>query len=92
MPLLVRHRYLAVVPHILVAICYITNVLVYVNGRVSVYRRTHLDIPVVFLAARDGSSDRAIQLKDAVMRKKEIFKQIWTMVGEEESQGFTSTP
>ena len=41
---LVQHRYLAVLPHILIAVRHIVNVLVYSNGRVLVCCRIHLPL------------------------------------------------
>ena len=52
---LVRYRYLAVVPHILVTVRHITDVLININGRASVCCRTHLVSPRDLIVGGSGS-------------------------------------
>jgi len=62
LPLLVRNRYLVVVPYIFITIRHITNVLVYINSRVLVGG------PIIAVAGGGGSGDSGVihRLKAAV--------------------------
>ena len=69
MPLLVRHRYLAVIPHILITAGHITNVAIYGNARVLICCRAHR-VSLIVLLVLDGGVRR---LKDRVARGREDF-------------------
>ena len=67
MPLLVRHRYLAVIPHILITVDHISDVAIYVNARVLICCRAHR-VSLIVLLALDGAVHR---LKDRIVRGRE---------------------
>lgn len=89
MPLLVRYRYLTVIPYIPVTIRHITNVLVYIDGRRLGCYRTHLVFPIVPSVFRSGgggsSSSTFLRANEWVTRAVgNSFAQEWTKMREDE--------
>jgi len=76
--LLVRYRYLAVVPHILVTVSHITDVLVNINGRVPVCFRIHLVSPMDLLVVGGGGSGNGAV--GGSQRIKPFFVRLWEKV------------
>ena len=85
----VRHQYLAVVPHILIALRHITNVPVYRNGGDSGCCGTHLVSLSALLVVGGGGGGGG----GAVGSSREIklfFFEVWATVERAKRQGFPS--
>jgi len=86
--LLVRYRYLAVVPHILVTVSHITDVLVNINGRVPVCFRIHLVSPMDLLVVGGGGSGNGAV--GGSQRIKPFFVRLWGKVVRAKKRGCSS--
>ena len=75
--LLVRHGYLAIIPHILITVRYIADVLIYCNGRLLVRCRTHLALHVALVAVINGSGGEDVafrRVRGVTRGRRKLFR------------------